>query len=309
MSSDESTKIHLIIPTHDRTELLARTVRSVYECIQPDTEVELTIVENGGRFGGEALIGDAPDWLNARYLHCQDANKSVACNQTLAGIDSGLVLFIDDDIRVGPNFFVAYASVVQEHPNDLFFCGPMGVDYESAPPEWLKKFLPYSAKGWEHDKLTLNQPAGMGGNWGAMRKVLAECGEFSVLHGPGAKTGSVGQETEMQTRMLKRGGVGRYVPEARVWHYVPIDRCSREWTLNRAYRNGISFGLNNGEIAGKGVCFGIPFPMLVEVAGVALRHYLTGWMRSVPERFRNQYSYKYHCGTLAGHRVWLKQSK
>lgn len=47
----------------------------------------------------------------------------------------------------------------------------------------------------------------------------------------------------MQRRLLDRGLGAIYVPEARVWHYVPQSRCTPEWTIDRNYRNGIQDGL------------------------------------------------------------------
>ena len=43
----------------------------------------------------------------------------------------------------------------------------------------------------------------------------------------------------MQRRLLKLGLLGPYVPAAVVWHYVPRDRCSEQWAINRNFRHGV----------------------------------------------------------------------
>ena len=46
----------------------------------------------------------------------------------------------------------------------------------------------------------------------------------------------------MQRRLLAAGLTGIYVPEARVWHYIPADRCSPDWAIERNYRHGVEHG-------------------------------------------------------------------
>jgi hypothetical protein len=48
----------------------------------------------------------------------------------------------------------------------------------------------------------------------------------------------------MQKRLIEAGLRGRYVREAKVWHWVPRERCSTRWALGRMYRDGIQRGLN-----------------------------------------------------------------
>ena len=58
----------------------------------------------------------------------------------------------------------------------------------------------------------------MGFNWAAFSEDLKKLNGFSVEHGPGSKTKALGQETEMEGRLMDRGISGYYVPSAMVWH-------------------------------------------------------------------------------------------
>lgn len=66
-------------------------------------------------------------------------------------------------------------------------------------------------------------------------------GGFNERRGPG--TGVRGQEYDMQERLLAAGVVGRYLPDALVWHYVPRERCSPEWALARTLPTAAQVGL------------------------------------------------------------------
>ena len=55
----------------------------------------------------------APASLDARYLFESAGNKSKALNTALAQIGEGLVVFLDDDIRVGPDLLEVYAEAAR----------------------------------------------------------------------------------------------------------------------------------------------------------------------------------------------------
>ena len=38
--------------------------------------------------------------------------------------------------------------------------------------------------------------------------------------------------------MIEEMAPGRFVAEARVWHYIPRERCSAKWLVDRAYHYG-----------------------------------------------------------------------
>jgi hypothetical protein len=98
----------------------------------------------------------------------------------------------------------------------------------------------------------------LGFNWAAFVPDLLAVGGFDPLFGPGAATGSVGQEWTMQQRLLEAGHTGRYVPDAEVWHWVPRERCTPRWAFERMYRDGISRGLQDRAAGQSARLFGYP---------------------------------------------------
>lgn len=155
------------------------------------------------------------------------------------------MVFTDDDVRFDRNILVAYSEAASNHARGCFFGGPVEVDYEAEPPQWLKSYLPGSARGWSYAPEDCNgkPPLFLGANWAAFKTDLEAVGFFAESMGPGATTKAVGQETEIQFKLRKAGIRPVYVPDAKVWHYVPAERCSLEWTLNREYRNSVSYGM------------------------------------------------------------------
>ena len=76
--------LHVVIATHGRGELLARTLATVAECRRPDGYRGVIVVENGGRGDAERVVAEAPAALDAQYLFEPMGNKCRALNAALA---------------------------------------------------------------------------------------------------------------------------------------------------------------------------------------------------------------------------------
>lgn len=229
--------LHIVIPTHGRPNLLKRTLDSLAECAIPETLVQTIVIENGGRNGAKQVVAEASPNIRARYRFTPKGNKSHALNLALEDINDGLVIFFDDDIRIAPNLLEAYRSEAGEFGEGHYFGGPFDADYEKAPPEWLKEYLPPSAVGWQLSADESSTPTSVsfyGCNWAAFASDLENIGGFDVELGPSCV--ATGEETDMQIRLKAGGAIPRYVAAAKVWHYVPADRCSVEWAIARAYQ-------------------------------------------------------------------------
>ena len=218
----------------------------------------------------------------------------------MAQIDEGLVVFLDDDVRVVPDLLEVYAAAARRAGPGQFFGGPVAPDYEEAPPDWLIEFLPLSARGWRPDdpSQAITRPFFLGFNWAAFAGDLRRVGGFSERFGPGSDAG-VGDETDMQRRLVTAGLKAVYVPQALVYHWVPRDRCSPEWALERAYRNGIRSGLLKQDAAAGPTIAGYPL--------VLVKRTVESWVRSKMrrngqrrERFAAQLKYQRQRGVLRG---------
>lgn len=242
--------IVVAIATSRRPTLLKRTLDSLGACQLPAGYRETIVIENDTRAGAEEVVRSAPAELSARYMHLDRGNKSAALNAILTTVGDCLVFFTDDDVRLAPLTLRAYADAARMSGPRHFFGGPTEVEYEAPPPQWLLEYLPVSAIGWQPkaDAHGDFEQAGrsmkyLGFNWAAFAGELRAAGGFNPEYGPGSLTKSSGQETEMQRRLSKSGFGAVYVPDARVWHHVPKDRCAPAWAIERNYRNGVQDGL------------------------------------------------------------------
>lgn len=237
----------VVIATAGRAELLRRTLDSLLECRKPDNYRETIVVENGPRLGAEEVVRSFRSNLNTRYVYVSRANKSHALNKALETIGESLIFFTDDDVRFHHDTLCAYAEAAAGVQGGQFYGGPVGVDHEQEPARWLLNYLGSSGRSWRLDKgvEVIEKPVFLGCNWAAFAGDLRNTEGFDTTRGPGAATGAIGQEHNMQRQLLENGVQGRYIPEAMVWHYVPVERCSPRWALKRAYRYGVGLGLDS----------------------------------------------------------------
>lgn len=234
----------IIIPTCQRGELLERTLQCLVDADLPDTLKKVYVVENGKKEQAETKIEPFRAKLPLEYRYTPVGSKSAALNLVLEECAGEFVVFFDDDVRIDPGCVRAYAEAAKGKTGGEFYAGKCNVDYDEAPPEWLKDYLPYSAKGWSYgDKICeLKEPLALGFNWAAFADDLKKAGNFDSNIGPGRAI-SVGEETDLQLIMFSQGVKGVYLPQGLVWHHVPAERCSPDWTLERNRRMGLVVGL------------------------------------------------------------------
>ena len=220
------------------------TLEFIVQFSPPDSYREFVSIENGSREGAENEVADLPERLNARYTHRERGNKSYALNEALETIKDGLVVFFDDDVRVDPGTLVAYSEAASDHDGGVFFGGPVEVDREEDPPEWLNPFFPSSALGFDLVSSRPSQNKYIGFNWAAYTKDIKEVGGFDPRLGPGALSGTaVGDESDLQQRMMKNGVHPIAVSQAVVTHHVPAEHTTLRWLLQRKYYVGIFAGI------------------------------------------------------------------
>jgi glycosyltransferase involved in cell wall biosynthesis len=280
--------------------LLDRTLRSLSAATRPANLRLVVVVENGTQAGAETVVRRFADVCPIEYLFSEKANKSASLNLAMQRFvqPEDFILFFDDDVRLSKNTLVCYEQEAASQTKGIFFVGATGVDYQSAPLDWVKEFLPFSAIGWapSDTKMELKTPDGLGFNWAGYGSDLLRVGGFDPHYGPGS--GARGQETNMYERLLAAGVRSMFLPGPLVYHYVPQDRCSPEWVLDRAVEVGRTDGQNQRSSWFRQiVLIGFSFR---HVISMILRWLWFVMIRRPEKAFYWHRGFNYYCGYLAG---------
>jgi GT2 family glycosyltransferase len=231
--------------------VLRRTLASIAACEKPATYSGTIVVENGPRAGLDRIVAEFSPELRFAYWYSEPANKSLALNRALATVAGSLVVFTDDDVQVPGDTLLAYARAAVGISGGEFYGGPIVPQYEAEPPpNWLRPLLPRSAAGWRLDvatKTAIRQPEFIGPNMAAFANDVLRVGGFDTRLGPGRQMQSPGEDTEIQVRLLANGVRGYYLPDAPIQHWVRAGACGVEFAITRAERNGIYWGISQGQ--------------------------------------------------------------
>jgi hypothetical protein len=242
-SSTRDAPLYVVIITAGKSPTLLRTLKSLEACTQPSRFRGTILAENGVESHGREISKPFIESLKLQYVHVAESGKCKALNAAIdIAPENSLLVFSDNDIRFKEDWIEQYQEASDKCTERSFFGGSFGVDYQDKPTEQIFDLLPMSAKGMEYPEVIEPRPLFLGFNWAVYKVDLIAAGCFDEQIGPGSETCRVGDETDMQTRLINIGCVPKTVPQAWVWHSVPSDRCSPKWLIERSLQIGISRG-------------------------------------------------------------------
>jgi GT2 family glycosyltransferase len=273
-------KTAVIIATHRRPDGLARVLEGLAAGPRP-AGLEILVVENGPPSGARDVTQASRVAAQVRYFHRAAGNKSLALNHGLQHTEAEFVVFLDDDVGVPPDLLDAYLGAARRRGRGHFFGGGLDVEAATPCPPHLAPYLPRSARGWLYAEAEAEIPAGafdffFGANWAAFRADLLAAGLFAPDLGiAGSAFSPVGEETELQHRLVAAGLRPVYVP-AVVRHPAPAAHYTTGWLWRRRFRLGLAEWTTThaGRAARGRAILGIP-PWLLATA--ATRHLQLAW--------------------------------
>jgi GT2 family glycosyltransferase len=228
MNPSESPAASVVVPTRNRPELLAGTLRSLAAQDFPRDRFEVVVVDDGSAPPVEVPAGvrlvrfDSPRGVNAA--------RNAGAHEAL----SELVCFVDDDVDPPIGWLREAVEGAARHPEAWVFSGPVLLRFEAGRPNMCQVCI--SGEGaWD-----FGQPEGptrnaMGANMVIRKHALAAAGPFDEA------LPLYCEEIEWQDRVRQAGGSIVNLPEMWLWHRRTAAamrfsrRLSRHFRLARSY--------------------------------------------------------------------------
>jgi glycosyltransferase involved in cell wall biosynthesis len=241
-------KITVVICTYRRPDSLVRTLASLADAEPPvKAEWQVLVVDNAACAETESRVRGFANRLPVEYLAEPKAGLSHARNAAVMHLTRAnplpdYVIWTDDDVAVAPRWLRSYEAAFAKHPEAAFFGGPVVPEFEGRPPAWLKAALPRVDTAFaavdladriKEGRLSLKYLP-FGANM-AIRMQELRALQFDAGRGrqPGQWLLS-GEESELLREICRSGGVGMWVPEAPVAHWIDQERQSIAY-LRRYY--------------------------------------------------------------------------
>src|ERR1035441_8611678 len=120
-------QISVIIATYNRCKLLSRTLPALWSQLFPSDEYEVIVVVDGSTDGTVEYLRTHSDHPNLRVIEQPNRGQAAAINAGLKASRGELVLFLDDDILVGPTLVAEHARAPRTTNACLVF-GPVMID-------------------------------------------------------------------------------------------------------------------------------------------------------------------------------------
>ena len=264
--TDFTTKhsISVVICTWNRADLLRRTLEQMtHLSIPSDLSWELIVVNNNCSDDTDAVLESFQNRLPLVRLFEEKAGKSYAANLAVEVAKGDYIVWTDDDVLVDPDWLRAYADAFNKWPAASIFAGAIDPWFEGTPPRWLSEVfdqvanayaaLDHGPIGFALDRETYPYGANM-----ALKRASHLREPYDTRLGPRPNSGIRGEEMMLVRRLLANGDTGRWVPEARVRHFIPTKRQTLPYLQEYFFGSGEVLGMVGEKEADQRLVFGRP---------------------------------------------------
>lgn len=240
-------RFSVIFCTYNREKYIFKAMESVALQSYPHEKYEIVLVNNNSTDKTEELCNAFQEkYPNISFNYCIERQQglSYARNRGIKESRGELLVYVDDDATVFPDYLQSYDDFFQQHLKELAAGGPIIPHYEVSPPKWISHYTEvlltgYLNNGNEVVPFKFGKYPG-GGNACYRAEVFREFGFFNVELGRKGK-GLIGaEEKDFFARLLSKGKKIWYVPGAGIYHYIPEQKLTEDHFRRLTYSIGVS---------------------------------------------------------------------
>ncbi len=244
--------LDIVIPTYNRPDLLALTLKSIHGAIKPPgLSFKVIVVDNNSAASKAQINYDLTKELadiEVIYLLETRQGRSWAINRGIEHSAADYVAFIDDDEQIQEDWLKVAIDSIFSNEID-YIVGPCKPNWEQNPPEWLPIHTGNykGVLGWIEQSSTrqnFNDFEGtlVGGNSIVRRSMLNALGGYSTQLGRSKNNLMGGEDEELHRRLKNAKAIGVYEPALVIYHLIPMSRMTKSYHLRWAFWSGCSNG-------------------------------------------------------------------
>lgn len=243
--------ISVIICTYNRARYIYDVLRSIAQGTFPAGGYEIVLVDNNctdnTRSEVDRFCKDFPH-VSLRYLTESRQGLSHARNRGIAESKGDILVYVDDDATVNPEYLTTYSEWFNANPDTDAAGGPIIPHYETGQePEWMTYFIKRLLTGY----LYFGKKAGPfpgdnypgGGNAAYRRRVFDRVGLYNVELGRNGDSLAGGEEKDIFAKMKRENMKFVYLPDAILYHSIPA------YKLEPDYFNRLTVSIGESERA------------------------------------------------------------
>ena len=249
-------KLTIAIPTHNRAATLRETLASVSALAIPaGIDTECLVVDNASTDDTTRTIETSAhnSALRVRRVFEARLGSSFARNRAVAESASDFIFFIDDDVIVEPDWAAELLASLRDRNLDAA-CGMVLPRWSSAPPEWLGPSLWVKLAVHDQRAMAASPPEAVehlvnyfSANVGFKHSAFERFGNFREDLGVVGGNPISGEDTELFSRIMTRGGTIGFAPRAIVHHMIPPERMTRAYLRRKSFAYGVGSAFAGGK--------------------------------------------------------------
>jgi glycosyltransferase involved in cell wall biosynthesis len=238
----------VLVCTYNRAGLLREMLESL-RANEAAREWDVVVVDNNSTDDTRAVVeAMGPRFpVPLSYAFEPQQGKSHALNTGIALARGEVVVFTDDDVRVGHGWLdAACAELDADHALD-YTGGPVRPIWGAPPPAWLDQqradlwgtlaILDYGNRGFVFEE---RQRVPLGANMAVRRRLIERIGGFDAELGRRGRSLLGQEQAEFFARGRSLGARGAYVPAMELHHHVPPERLTKRYFRRWWFWKGVS---------------------------------------------------------------------
>ncbi len=243
--------ISVIIPTLNRSKLLAKTLLSLTQQTVSLQDFEILVVDNGSTDDTQQVVGHFRSTLpKLKYILEKDPGLHAGRHRGMHESSGDILVFADDDIVAFPTWLEGIVESFQDDRTGLVG-GKNVPDYESPPPDWVEslwvktpegRYMTYfSLLSFGEEVIKIDPHFVFGCNFSIRKPLLLQIRGFHPDGMPSSLLKYRGDgETHVANEVHRLGYNTIYNPKASVKHWVPSSRMNLDYIKKRAFSEGIT---------------------------------------------------------------------
>ena len=243
--------ISVIICTYNRDKYIYNVLKSLALGTLEHSAYEIILVDNNCTDNTRSEVDhfcNVFPQVTLRYFVETNQGLSHARNRGIRESKGDILVYVDDDATVNPDYLKTYADWFAAHPETDAAGGPIIPHYETgAEPKWMTYFIKRLLTGYLYfgDKAKPfpgdNYPGG--GNAAYRSRVFEKVGLYNVQLGRNGDSLTGGEEKDIFDKMKREGMQFVYLPDAILYHSIP------GYKLEADYCNRLTTGIGQSERA------------------------------------------------------------